>query len=185
MYGLDSLRLFRRQRLSRICQDLSLPAPRRGSDPAQSGMEHRLNLHPPAARICVPGDRESIGIHAKYWHGSYRIRWIAHSVWTVWSKRYRSTASGDIQGCQFTSEAFTGVLEAHGIAISMDGRGRALDNIFVERLWRSERHPAVIAAGTGGIFCVLQHGKNAPIAGLQHTGCGLPERRWWRSQHCR
>ncbi len=41
------------------------------------------------------------------------------------------------QGCQFTSEAFTGVLKAHGIAISMDGRGRALDNIFVERLWEA------------------------------------------------
>ena len=37
------------------------------------------------------------------------------------------------QGCQFTSDIFTGVLKAHDIAISMDGRGRALDNIFVER----------------------------------------------------
>ena len=36
------------------------------------------------------------------------------------------------QGCQFTSTAFTGVLKTHGITISMDGRGRALDNIFVE-----------------------------------------------------
>ena len=37
------------------------------------------------------------------------------------------------QGTQFTSQAFTGVLLGHGVAISMDGRGRALDNIFVER----------------------------------------------------
>ncbi|MDP2761177.1 MAG: integrase core domain-containing protein, partial [Sideroxyarcus sp.] len=44
------------------------------------------------------------------------------------------------QGCQFTSEAFTGVLLKKEIAISMDGRGRALDNIFVERLWRSVKH---------------------------------------------
>ena len=41
------------------------------------------------------------------------------------------------QGVQFTSAAFTGRLEAAGIQISWDGRGRALDNIFVERLWRS------------------------------------------------
>ena len=41
------------------------------------------------------------------------------------------------QGAQFTSAAFTGVLLREGIAIRMDGRGRALDNIFVERLWRS------------------------------------------------
>lgn len=41
------------------------------------------------------------------------------------------------QGAQFTGESFTNVLKREGIAISMDGRGRALDNIFVERLWRS------------------------------------------------
>jgi len=51
------------------------------------------------------------------------------------------------QGCQFTSEAFTGVLKANGIAISMDGRGRALDNIFVERLWRSVKHEDVYLKG--------------------------------------
>jgi putative transposase len=44
------------------------------------------------------------------------------------------------QGSQFTSEAFTGRLEAAGIAISMDGRGRALDNVFVERLWRTVKY---------------------------------------------
>ena len=51
------------------------------------------------------------------------------------------------QGCQFTSEAFTGVLKAHCISISMDGRGRALDNIFVERLWRSVKHEDVYLKG--------------------------------------
>jgi putative transposase len=44
------------------------------------------------------------------------------------------------QGVQFTSLAFTGRLARAGIAISMDGRGRALDNIFVERLWRSVKY---------------------------------------------
>ena len=44
------------------------------------------------------------------------------------------------QGSQFTSEAFTGRLEAAGIAISMDGRKRALDNVFIERLWRSVKY---------------------------------------------
>jgi putative transposase len=51
------------------------------------------------------------------------------------------------QGCQFTSDAFTGVLKLHGISISMDGRGRALDNIFVERLWRSVKHEDVYLKG--------------------------------------
>jgi len=47
------------------------------------------------------------------------------------------------QGCQFTSLAFTGKLESAGIAISMDGRGRAYDNIFIERLWRSVKYDKV------------------------------------------
>ena len=44
------------------------------------------------------------------------------------------------QGSQFTSNNFTSLLEDHGILISMDGRGRAFDNIFVERLWRSVKY---------------------------------------------
>jgi len=47
------------------------------------------------------------------------------------------------QGVQFTSTAFTGRLLRRGIRISMDGRGRALDNIFVERLWRSVKYEEV------------------------------------------
>lgn len=51
------------------------------------------------------------------------------------------------QGSQFTSEAFTGVLHNNGITISMDGRGRALDNIFVERLWRTVKYQDVYIKG--------------------------------------
>jgi putative transposase len=47
------------------------------------------------------------------------------------------------QGAQFTSLDFTGRLLAHDINISMDGRGRALDNVFVERLWRSVKQEEV------------------------------------------
>ena len=47
------------------------------------------------------------------------------------------------QGAQFTSAVFTGRLEAAGIAISMDGRGRFMDNIFIERLWRSIKYEEV------------------------------------------
>ena len=47
------------------------------------------------------------------------------------------------QGSQFTSGAFTGRLQAAGIQISMDGRGRCMDNIFIERLWRSLKYEAV------------------------------------------
>jgi putative transposase len=47
------------------------------------------------------------------------------------------------QGAQFTSAAFTGKLAAAGVAISMDGRGRFMDNIFIERLWRSIKYEEV------------------------------------------
>lgn len=47
------------------------------------------------------------------------------------------------QGSQFTSDAFTGELKERGVAISMDGRGRAFDNIFIERLWRSVKYEEV------------------------------------------
>lgn len=47
------------------------------------------------------------------------------------------------QGAQFTSEEFTGVLKKKGIQISMDGKGRCLDNVFVERLWRSLKYEEV------------------------------------------
>jgi putative transposase len=47
------------------------------------------------------------------------------------------------QGVQFTSDGFTSLLKANQILISMDGRGRALDNIFVERLWRSLKYELI------------------------------------------
>ncbi len=51
------------------------------------------------------------------------------------------------QGSQFTSEAFTDVLSREGVVISMDGRGRVFDNIFVERLWRNVKHEDVYLKG--------------------------------------
>ena len=47
------------------------------------------------------------------------------------------------QGSQFTSDEFTRVLKDHGIAISMDGKGRWMDNVFIERLWRSLKYECV------------------------------------------
>ena len=60
------------------------------------------------------------------------------------------------QGSQFTSEAFTGVLSSHGISISMDGRGRWLDNVVVERLWRSVKYEDVYLKAYESIGAVRQ-----------------------------
>ncbi len=66
------------------------------------------------------------------------------------------------QGAQYISEAFTRVLQAHGITISMDGKGRWVNNVFVERLWRSVKYedmylrayetPAELRAGLARYF---------------------------------
>lgn len=62
------------------------------------------------------------------------------------------------QGCQFTAEAFTQPLLTRGVKLSMDGKGRCLDNIFVERLWRTLKYEEVylhaydtVSAATAGI----------------------------------
>ena len=83
------------------------------------------------------------------WHSRYVLSWelsrtldgefclaALEQALTVGSPEIFNTD----QGSQFTSQAFTGRLERAGVAISMDGRGRALDNVFVERLWRSVKY---------------------------------------------
>jgi putative transposase len=59
------------------------------------------------------------------------------------------------QGVQFTSAAYTSRLEQAGIQISWDGRGRALDNVFVERLWRSVKWEMVSSQMTNSVSCAL------------------------------
>jgi putative transposase len=86
------------------------------------------------------------------WHSRYVLSWGVSSsldaAFCVWGleealARSRPAIFNTDQGVQFTSEAFTGVLEAQGIAISMDGRGRVFDNIFVERLWHTVKYEEV------------------------------------------
>jgi putative transposase len=60
------------------------------------------------------------------------------------------------QGSQYTSLAFTGRLEEKGIAVSQDGKGRALDNIFVERLWRTVKYEEVYLKGYTSVQQALE-----------------------------
>jgi putative transposase len=55
------------------------------------------------------------------------------------------------QGSQFTSEQWVTALQEQGVRISMDGRGRALDNIFVERLWRSVKYEVIYLKEYAGL----------------------------------
>jgi len=86
------------------------------------------------------------------WYSRYVLAWevsvsldvdfcLTSLDWALRSKKPEIFNSD--QGSQFTSSVFTGRLKAKGIQISMDGRGRALDNVFVERLWRSLKYEEV------------------------------------------
>jgi len=87
------------------------------------------------------------------WHSRRVLSWrVSNTVDTDFciealEEALRRFGAPDIfntdQGSQFTSEAFTGVLKDHGIDISMDGKGRWVDNVFVERLWRSVKYEDV------------------------------------------
>jgi putative transposase len=66
-------------------------------------------------------------------------------------RRGRPEVFNTDQGVQFTSQAWTGRVESAGVAVSMDGRGRCLDNVFVERLWRSVKYEDIYLRGYDGV----------------------------------
>jgi putative transposase len=86
------------------------------------------------------------------WHSRYVLAWRLSNTMEVdfcvealaeALRKGRPEVFNTDQGSQFTSEAFTGMLLEQGIQISMDGKGRYTDNIFVERLWRSIKYEEV------------------------------------------
>ncbi len=92
------------------------------------------------------------------WYSRYVLSWeLSNSLESLFcvSALERALAHGTPevfntdQGAQFTSEAFTGVLKGKQIAISMDGRGRALDNVFIERLWWTVKYEEVYPKAYG------------------------------------
>jgi putative transposase len=90
------------------------------------------------------------------------------------------------QGVQFTAAAWTGRLEAAGVKVSMDGRGRCLDNIFVERLWRSVKYEDIylrgyetvreLRSGLGGYFSFYNEERPHQSLGNQTPGKVYRER---------
>jgi putative transposase len=86
------------------------------------------------------------------WYSRYVLSWMLSgnldADFCVWAleealRSRRPEVFNTDQGCQFTSDAFTGILASREITISMDGRGRVFDNIFSERLWRAVKYEEV------------------------------------------
>lgn len=91
------------------------------------------------------------------------------------------------QGSQFTSDAFTGKLKEHGIRISMDGRGRWMDNVFIERLWRSVKYEEVYLKGYDSIQVAREELKlyfDFYNRRRRHQGLGkqFPNEAYWKNQ---
>ncbi len=87
------------------------------------------------------------------WHSRFVLSWevstsmeesfCVSSLETALRRYEKPTIFNTDQGAQYTSRAFTGVLKANDIKISMDGKGRAMDNIMIERLWRSVKYEEI------------------------------------------
>jgi len=110
------------------------------------------------------------------WFSRYVLAWQLSNTLDGWFCRValrqaleqgRPEIFNTDQGAQFTAVEFTDLLEEAGIQISMDGRGRALDNVFVERLWRAVKYEHVyltdydtipeLEAGLHGYFTFYNH----------------------------
>jgi putative transposase len=86
------------------------------------------------------------------WYSRYVLSWrLSNTLTGSFSVEALDAVLGETrpeifnsdQGSQFTAAAFTSRLQTAGVAISMDGRGRAIDNVFIERLWRSVKYEEV------------------------------------------
>ena len=164
-----------RKRVQRLMRQMGLAGMAPGPNTSQSHPEHKV--YPYLLRgVCVvrPNQVWSTDItYIRLAHGfAYLVAvidWYSRRVlsWRI-SNNMEATFCVDCleeairhhgtpeifntdQGSQFTSDAFTGVLMREGITISMDGRGRAFDNIFVERLWRNVKHEDVYLKGYGSM----------------------------------
>src|SRR6202030_3880077 len=135
-------------------QDLPVP-PRWDRDRAgQSGVVLGRYLHPDGQGLPLPGGHHGLGEPrgaglATVQHARRRLlcrgaRGSARTIRSAGDFQYRpEPAPAKAGGSQFTSDDFTGTLKRHGVMISMDGKGRCMDNVFVERLWRSLKYEEV------------------------------------------
>jgi putative transposase len=134
------------------------------------------------------------------WYSRYVLSWRLSNTLDGWFcldmleealGRGQPAVFNTDQGVQFTAEAWTGRLLSAGVAVSMDGRGRCLDNVFVERLWRTVKYEDVylkgyetvpeLEAGLGRYFLVyneerlhqsLDYRTPASVYGERNNACG-------------
>ena len=131
---------------------VSVPAARSGDRASGPGVVRGHHLHPCFARVLLPGRRDGLGqpprpvVAAVEHHGQRVLRRRARrraALRHPGDLQHRPGGAPTARSRTFTSTAFTERVRACGALCSMDGRGRYLDNIFIERLWRSLKYEAV------------------------------------------
>ena len=130
--------------------DLPIPAARPGDHAAESGVVFGRDVHFAGARLSLPGRGHGLGEpeglsleavkHARL--SSFCVEALHEALDRYGSPEIFNTD----QGSQFTSLAFTDGLTDAGIHISMDGKGRWMDNVVIERLWRALKYEQVYLA---------------------------------------
>ena len=130
-------------------QDIPLPAARPEDCRAEPRVGGRRDLHPDGMRLPLSGGDHRLGQPSG--SGVAAVEKPPPTMRASAQRRWRKRSFGSErrrifntdQGSTFTAEAFAGKLAATGVAISMDGRGRFMDNIFIERLGRSIKYEEV------------------------------------------
>ena len=155
-----------------------------GDQPGQPGVGHRHHLHTHGSGFSLLGGHH--GLAQPLRAGLAAVQHPGGSVAALEEalSKGRPQIFNTDQGSQFTSEAFTSMLLAQGVQVSMDGRGRCMDNVFVERLWRSIKYEEVYLKayqngtearkGIGGLSGLLQPRAAPSSPGLSVTGSGVP-----------
>ncbi len=160
-----------RKRIQRLMEKMCLFAIFPGPNTSQRNHQHKVYPYLlKGLNICFPNqvwatDITFIRLSGGFaylvavidWFSRFVLSWrLSNSLETtfcleVFEEAIETFGCPDIvntdQGCQFTSEVFTKLLKNHGISISMDGKGRCLDNIMIERLWRSVKYEEVYLKG--------------------------------------
>lgn len=170
----------------RARRHLSVPAAQGGDRAAQSRLVCRRDIHPHAARVPLPR-----GNHGLSEPQGARLAAVEHDGCQLLCRGAGGGAgpvrqAGNLQhgpGQQFTSRAFTSVLREAEVRLSMDGRGRWMNNVFIERLWRSLKHQRVylhaFETRIGAAYWpwpldhLLQHQAPALGPGRENSGRGL------------
>lgn len=131
---------------------LPVPSARAADRAGSPSVEHRYHLHSATAGFPVSGGHRGLVQPLRLELGAFQhvgCPFCSAALAAALDQYGRPEIWNSDQGSQFTSTAFLAPLLALEVAISMDGRGRALDNVFIERVWRSLKYELIYPGDFG------------------------------------